>query len=300
MTALFIVGSLLSVSVSHACLALGRKEYPFPQEEVAVIIWDEKNKTEHFIRQAKFDGKTKDFAFIVPVPSTPELEEAPAELFTWLHSAAYQGGRNGKMASRGIKGGVAGGVVEVVKTQEVAGMDASVIRSSDPKALENWLNENGYTIPKGASSWIAHYVEKKWEFVAFKIKSSSQDGAATVASPLVRISFKTPRIVYPYRETKDRRRVPKRELSLYVLAPFSVVGSYESIKPWKTSWDFTKQIEMKYTKTTNTKVFSDLYSYLNALMKRPGEIDHWNLAHFRNNEEIRPYAEDLFFDPKMN
>ena len=44
-------------------------------EEAAVIVWDAKTKTEHFIRMASFSG-AEDFGFLVPTPTKPELAEA--------------------------------------------------------------------------------------------------------------------------------------------------------------------------------------------------------------------------------
>src|SRR5437879_4070273 len=44
--------------------------------ETALIIWDAESETQHFIRRATFDTKAKDFGFLVPTPSKPELDEA--------------------------------------------------------------------------------------------------------------------------------------------------------------------------------------------------------------------------------
>src|SRR5437660_108788 len=52
--------------------------------ESALIVWDEKAKTQHFIRRASFETKVPYFGFLVPTPTQPELAEAPDELFTRL------------------------------------------------------------------------------------------------------------------------------------------------------------------------------------------------------------------------
>ena len=58
--------------------------------ESAIIIWDAKTKTQHFIRRATFTatGKdstpVKDFGFLVPTPSQPVLEEADDKAFDEL------------------------------------------------------------------------------------------------------------------------------------------------------------------------------------------------------------------------
>jgi hypothetical protein len=52
--------------------------------ETAVIIWDAKSKTEHFIRSASFTSTSADFGFLVPTPTKPELTEASPEIYEGL------------------------------------------------------------------------------------------------------------------------------------------------------------------------------------------------------------------------
>lgn len=302
---LFLATQFCFLNYGFACGAFvphGAKEYPVPSDEVALIIWDEKNGVQHFIRQAKFNGKTKNFAFVVPVPSTPDLEEAPENLFGWIHQDLYSPRTFGKGEGFGGSGslGAARGAVTVVKQQEVAGMDASVIRSTDAKALQKWLNTNGYEVPKSALSWIDHYVKKNWEFVAFKIKSSTdKDEKIKIASPLVRISFKTLRPFYPYREPDYRKPVKGRELSLFVIAPYPVTGAYESKKEWNTKHDFSN--EFKYVGNMSKKTRFDEVThtgdYLSKIFDRELVQESMYVSHFRNDDEIRP-AEDLYFEKK--
>src|SRR5438132_1374886 len=70
---------------TRACAPLSSKgSHVAVVTESALIIWDEKEKTQHFIRRAAFDTKVPYFGFLVPTPSQPELAEAPDELFTRL------------------------------------------------------------------------------------------------------------------------------------------------------------------------------------------------------------------------
>src|SRR5437870_2238256 len=54
--------------------------------ESALIIWDEKQKTQHFIRRAAFDTKVPYFAFLMPTPTKPDPAEAPDELFSLMEN----------------------------------------------------------------------------------------------------------------------------------------------------------------------------------------------------------------------
>jgi hypothetical protein len=40
--------------------------------ESALIVWDEKAKTEHFVRRASFQTEVPSFGFLVPRPARPE------------------------------------------------------------------------------------------------------------------------------------------------------------------------------------------------------------------------------------
>src|SRR4051812_20717095 len=55
-------------------------------DEVAVILWDEKTSTEHFIRRASFRTDARDFGFIVPTPDKPELAEVENSVFGELEA----------------------------------------------------------------------------------------------------------------------------------------------------------------------------------------------------------------------
>src|SRR4051794_39286311 len=52
--------------------------------ESAIIVWDEKSHTQHFIRRASFATQAKDFGFLVPTPTRPTLAEADDAAFEEL------------------------------------------------------------------------------------------------------------------------------------------------------------------------------------------------------------------------
>ena len=73
--------SLLSQPAS-ACAVVPRPGYEARiAGEEAVIIWDEANRVEHFIRRASFETSGPSLGFLVPTPSAPQLAEASDELF---------------------------------------------------------------------------------------------------------------------------------------------------------------------------------------------------------------------------
>ncbi|MGL4555599.1 MAG: DUF2330 domain-containing protein, partial [Gemmataceae bacterium] len=54
--------------------------------ESALIVYDEKTETEHFIRRANFDTSAPYFGFLVPTPTAPSLGEVADGVFDALES----------------------------------------------------------------------------------------------------------------------------------------------------------------------------------------------------------------------
>ena len=76
----FIV-CMMHASPADACgAAYPAGSYVRLAGERTVIVWDAKNKTEHFIRKPLFEGDSKDFGFFVPTPSVPRIAKEKDEL----------------------------------------------------------------------------------------------------------------------------------------------------------------------------------------------------------------------------
>ena len=74
----------------------------------------------------------------------------------------------------------------------IGGYDVTRLRADDAGALDDWLDENGYTLPDGAEPILADYVDEDWRFVAIRLAA----GAAGALKPL-RVAFDTDAPVYP-------------------------------------------------------------------------------------------------------
>lgn len=198
-------------------------------EQRNIIVWDEMRQIQHFVRNASFDSNAKDFGFIAPTPTVPELAEANEEAFRLLASL--------KPAAPQIFRGPAtdaaapAQAVTVIKEQQVAGYDAAVLKSSDPEALRYWLRKNGYSATPDSTAWFETYVAKGWYFTAFKVTNPDpEDPAAQPQTGLVRISFSTPEPFNPYYVPADNRS-EDASLSLYMVSTRPVQGTVDE-KPW--------------------------------------------------------------------
>ena len=252
--------------------------------ERALIVWDAANQTEHFIRGAVFDTTVsdgtesiaKDFGFLVPTPTTPDLAEADPQVFNTLHGItepkvvwkkqreAGQPRSLWRVLSEIVYGiqppmtSAVPGIIcacppsaQVLKQQQVAGYDAVVLAADKPELILQWLKENGYEANENLIEWLRWYTDHQWVITAFKISvGDGQQATHRLASnQLVRISFRTERPFYPYREPQEPENqsyagMPgkfSRTLQVYYVsdqAGLGLIGNGEFARQWTagTEW----------------------------------------------------------------
>lgn len=220
----FLAAMLLVGNDALACASVSRpgEEVRIAAEE-AVIIWDEKAKVQHFIRRADFSGKAKDFGFLVPTPSKPELAEADSEIFDDLRPPE----RAPAELVEAYRAASAG--VTVLGKARLAGYEAVILEASDAASLDAWLKQHGYASSPELVEWYAPYVARGWKITAFKIDSASAERVSTAA---VRMSFGTDEPFFPYREPKPAHRpASERLLRVFMVAPREMqAGRMETIR----------------------------------------------------------------------
>jgi hypothetical protein len=233
-------------------------------DESAIIVWDEAQQLEHFVRRASFRSSEKDFGFLVPTPEKPDLAEVEDGAFTSLAYAIVperieRHSRRLELTSlfflffaRSVKSEpfeAALAPVRVLEQKTVAGYDAAVLEADDAGALARWLEEHGYARRPALAEWLQPYVQKKWKLTAFKIADPSSDPAPAVpqlvGTRAVRMSFHTERPFFPYREPRDQREsVPPshsspRSLRVFFVGPKRVtatIGDGATPFPGTTPW----------------------------------------------------------------
>jgi hypothetical protein len=273
-------------------------------EESAIIVWDERGKREHFIRRASFRATSKDFGFLVPTPEEPDLAEVADELFdrldraTWPEfvdedsfdgvepTSLFLGPTSCVREVPRVETAMAAAPVRVLSEHRVAGYDALVLEAEDPRALADWLKAHGYAVRPELTAWLAPYVARRWKITAFRIASS--EGAPSVSTAAVRMSFSTERPFYPYREPTDQRenRPPDapstRRLQVFFIGPTRVDGSIGAASaPWP-----------------GKAIWSDKLDAVKHLGTLPvaTPFGAW-LTRFEDDASPRPGTDDLFFAP---
>jgi len=90
--------------------------------------------------------------------------------------------------------------VTVLSVQHAGVFDATTIRGTNPRAILDWLESNGFAAPKSMESVVRDYVEHGWVFVASKVHRETAVSAVTSLHPLA-FTFATSKPVYPLKLT---------------------------------------------------------------------------------------------------
>lgn len=187
-------------------------------DEAALIVWDEKTKTEHFVRRANFTSTAYDFGFLVPTPTRPHLDLADDSVFSDLSGLTapkveYQtvvkevnrdfdiGCSESKSASHGAaadkmapNSAPRAGGVSVLEQKKLGDYDVSVLKfrrgtidtpASGAAELTKWLSKHGYEASEAIQKWLERYVQDEWCITAFKIgaKPTADDPHAPKLPP---------------------------------------------------------------------------------------------------------------------
>lgn len=271
-----VVGLLAVSAVIHPCLPVTRYGIALQlYDESAIVAWDSKDQVEHFIRRASFRTKAKDIGFLVPTPSVPTLHATDPTLFWWMHKT-LESHRPLTLSKGGAMPGESRGV-EVVRKERVGGYEATILKANDAGSAERWLRKNGYPVSASTRDWLRPYVQQKWTITAFKIAR----GASTTDLAPVRMSFRTPTPVYPYRE--PLMKTPNgRIFRLFVLTDRAVSPKHGT-KDWKAYQEWSGNLHAseasRLSKLMGLRVplrsNVHLTSYVDGSSPRDGSADLW-------------------------
>jgi hypothetical protein len=291
-------------------------------DETALVVWDDLKDEEHFIRQATFVGTAHDFGFLVPTPTRPHVEAADPSIFHELARVTeprteYRtetglsfscSSSQTVNADKAAAGSERNGVV-VLEQKRVGNLDAAILAFRADKTgkiedtadeLLDWLTSRGYAVRPDLTEWLATYIDRKWIITAFKIagqpgaESPAPGASIAVKSSTVRLSFKTDRPFFPYREPAAQRDAQSRNipraLRVYVAAKERMAGTIGESVPWpaQTVW-------------ANAIHESDRTTLLD-LLKLPHEtgVGKWWITEFEDHSTPRPGSDEVYFERSMD
>lgn len=112
--------------------------------------------------------------------------------------------------------GGTGSEVSILSHETIGAYDTTTITAKEPRALVEWLQDNGYMVPPAANKIVSNYVNRGWVFVATRLRRDSSGQAISSPHPLC-FTFQTDRAVYPMQLTGIGNR--NLTVELFVFGP---------------------------------------------------------------------------------
>lgn len=253
---------------ARACGLFGIRGVPRLEVEQTLIVFDPQAGREHFVREVRFAGADDSFAFVVPVPSVPEVASVSASPFEQLRTSwnfeevdepavsaftpesVWGGGWGGiGLGSLGLSGmgfGRGSGGVSVLARERVGSFTAAVLQATDAGALGRWLKDNRFSSTRSSETWLERYTRLGFTFVAFRYEKPAAGAPGEMKSETVRISFATPQPYYPYSEPDldPSQEKASRLLRVWLISPspYRPVAAHDEPggrmfhRPWREGW----------------------------------------------------------------
>jgi len=230
-----------------------------------------------------------------------------------------------KMSPAGRNDHAPGGGVVLLQRKRVGPFEAATLgfdlRSGDDvetgaAGLAKWLTENKYPFTPALKEWSKVYIRDNWVITAFKIDApppedvskptnsgvtvpsakgnpQQRDQGYTLKAAAVRMSFKTPRPFYPYREPANQRdaaasQVP-RSLQVFVAAENRMAGKLgDGAQPWPG--------RVQWANAVATETWPGLLAQA-RVTATPGAL--W-LTEFEDRSTPRPGTDEVYFEPSAD
>ncbi|KOY54034.1 DUF2330 domain-containing protein [Streptomyces sp. XY332] len=237
------LGSLISPAYACGCGAMIPEGYARigVERETSVVRFD--GRTEQIVMRFVVRGDAPRAAWIMPVPGRATVELGDGDVFrelTWLTRPEFKtrsyfwprdrdwpfSSTTGDSAGAPLPGAGAPSV-GVVGREQLGDFDVARLTATDPDALRNWLETNGFKLPDGLATELKPYVDQKWEYVAVRLAPRQQGKTLQGTLDPLKIRFDSNRLVYPMR--LSRLAKTPQSLGLYILAdhrmePASPIG----------------------------------------------------------------------------
>jgi len=209
----------------------------YSADQRAILAYDPDTQTETLVLSTQYAGDPVDFAWLVPVASTPTaiapLEDGEAAFTSLYYMSAPRAffGLNGGGVTgcggcgSGDSGGANGDAVpvgvNVVEQLHVNGLEISVLDASSADELAQWLSLNSYRFPEAGKPVLNEYINNGWKFVAVKVDNAADQPESTSRyfpqNPL-KLTFTAAQPVFPLCISSINSDTEGSEVLLYVIS----------------------------------------------------------------------------------
>jgi MYXO-CTERM domain-containing protein len=161
----------------------------------------------------------------------------------------------GPVAMDASAGASGGGTVTVTAQATVGPYETVQLKSTDPRALNDWLSRNGFNVPPDVAPIIDSYVREGFDFLAMKLVP----GAGIQAMRPVRVTTQGASLALPLRMVAAGTG-PTVGITLWVIGeggyepqnfPFFKIDSKDLVWDWATSSSNYKELREQNTKANN-------------------------------------------------
>jgi hypothetical protein len=200
-----------------------------------------------------FQGKVKDFAIVVPVPTVLKKEQvhvAEPEIIERLDAfsaprlveyfdpnpcsppmnralnftAAAPMRHTARRGDRNLG-------VTVEARFNVGEYDILILSAKESDGLATWLNRNGYKIPRGANQLLKPYIRSAMKFFVAKVNLDKFEQSGYQFLRPLQISYQSPRFILPIRLGMINATT-EQDLIVYILSPkgSAEITNYRTVK----------------------------------------------------------------------
>lgn len=198
-------------------------------DKQSAFLWQSDGK-EHMLLSVIYSGGTSEFAWVIPVETRPEVKVEKGAPFTELRRLTQIRQPALQTAEARAPGAAPSreGVV-VLERREEGPYDLALLSASSSGGLYEWLKANDFQVTQNAKGHLNYYVERKFIFVAARIRNGAKDSAA-IAEKLrqgtiapMHLTFRAKHLSYPLKVTAANPG--PSEMELYV------AGSVDGYQP---------------------------------------------------------------------
>ncbi len=162
------------------------------QSQEAIIIFThdplvEQSGFEHVIIKLSVTGNVDNFAWVVPFPAKPKVEQEDAklfaELFGYVQARSVRHGRSGGGDYKTkTEPGAAKSPVEVLSRETVGSYDVAIVRENEGGALNRWLASEGFRTVEDGEDVLEFYRAKGYVMATTSTSTASSGGDSTWCS----------------------------------------------------------------------------------------------------------------------
>lgn len=179
---LVVTANLVSTQPTMACGGLFCQNVPVDQAAERIIFTVDPDVVTAYV-QINYTGSAPDFAWVVPVPSVPEVDVAEIDSFNELQAATdpvfmlppvpdCMFDQDLPMLAAVEESAAEAEEVTVFSSGEAGPYAFDVVgtETGNANALIDWLNENNYRITADMEPLVQVYVEERMVFLAMKLQ----------------------------------------------------------------------------------------------------------------------------------